>query len=249
MANNDPVDSIYRALRHWFLSLSHFLSVSSPLLARPPFSFLVEPLPSSPAPTLFLCHCMSASTTPQTQCQVPAAQMHHPNILFYGNATLIFHTFAPDQYKDVNTPFCKEWSRFALTHPRTYLCAEANVWIRSFHIKVWESAWSRSCLTAVTGWLSRQRGVRVGDGLMLGQNGLLYDSNVVGVLAARGLETNSFPSHSFSWHPSPLCASPTATTLHPLNPQHLPARPLPRPQSFDVPRGAGAQVITANCHG
>lgn len=42
---------------------------------------------------------------------------------------------------------------------------------------------------------------------MFGQNGLLYDSNVVGVLAARGLERNSFPSHSFSWHLSP---SPTA---------------------------------------
>lgn len=72
-------------------------------------------------------------------------------------------------------------------------------------------------LTAVTGWLNRQRGVKVGDGPMSGQNGLLYDSNVVGVLAAWGLERNSFASHGFSWHLPPLYASPTASTLHPLS--------------------------------
>lgn len=110
------------------------------------------------------------------------------------------------------------------------MCVAVEVWVRSYHIKVWKSASSRSCLTAVPGWLNRQQGVKVGDGLMFGQNGLLYDSNVFGVLAASGLERNSFPSHSFRWHLSLVYASPRATTLHP-----SPPLPHPPPQKKTSP--------------
>lgn len=78
----------------------------------------------------------------------------------------------------------------------------------------------------------------MGDGPMFGQNGLLYDSNVVGVLAAWGLERNSFPSHSFSWLLSPLYTSPTVIPLH--------ARSRPKLHSAE---SAEVQVIIANCHG
>ncbi|KAK5872834.1 hypothetical protein PBY51_013496 [Eleginops maclovinus] len=81
---------------------------------------------------------------------------------------------------------------------------------------------------------------------MFGQNGLLYDSNAVGVLAASGLERNSFPSHSFSWHLSLLYASPTATTLQP------PRLRFPAPKSFTLPRvqelRSLQQTVRVNCH-
>lgn len=92
----------------------------------------------------------------------------------------------------------------------------------------------------------------MGDGPMFGQNGLLYDSNVVGVLAARGLERNSFPSHSFSWHlsPSPTADPPSSPSR--LDPTPLSLPPPPRPRRFAVPTAREfrslQQTVTANCH-
>lgn len=156
-------------------------------------------LPSPPL-TFFVCHSALASTTPQASCYVPGAETRHPRVLSRGNVAHL-KGFGNRAKKSQMHGFMSFywWYYF----------------VRSCHINIWKSAWSRSCLTAATGWLNRQRGVKVGDGPMFGQNGLLYDSNVVGVLAAWGLERNSFPSHSFSWHLSPLYASPTATTLQP----------------------------------
>ncbi|KAK5934355.1 hypothetical protein CgunFtcFv8_014760 [Champsocephalus gunnari] len=81
---------------------------------------------------------------------------------------------------------------------------------------------------------------------MFGQNGLLYDSNAVGVLAASGLERNSFPSHSFSWHLSLCYASPTATTPQP------PAHAFPPPKNFTLPRARELRslqrTVRVNCH-
>lgn len=89
-------------------------------------------------------------------------------------------------------------------------------------------------------WLTEPTaGSQSGWRLAFGQNGLLHDNNVAGVLAARGLERNSFPSHSFSWHLSPVYAPLpfSAPTLHP-----FPHYVTHAPESF-------TQVITANCHG
>lgn len=71
-----------------------------------------------------------------------------------------------------------------------------------------------------------------------GQNGLLHDSNVVGVLAARGLERNSFPSHGFSWHLSLVYPSPPPlqrSLATALMPQKASLRSL-------------QQTVTAKCH-
>lgn len=78
--------------------------------------------------------------------------------------------------------------------------------------------------------------------LAFGRNGLLHDSNVVRVLAARGLERNSFPSHSFSWHLSPVYGPPhprplssTSSPATSLTPQNASLKSLP-------------QTVTAKCH-
>lgn len=86
-------------------------------------------------------------------------------------------------------------------------------------------------------------------GQCLARAGLLYDSNVVWVLAARGLERNSFPSHSFSWHLSPLFFF---FFLFPSHPQLQSSHPLSLPASLTLPRAQELrslqQAVKASCH-